>query len=130
MNAKFIFLCSLIFNIYKISSIRFNIDGSTKKEFCITKTFNLLEEISLSYVLSSGHHTDKCNVFLLDPDNRIVYKNYNSVQGEMSTYKSNKEGEFKLCITPLSKSKFYVTVQFHKKNETEFSKSLAKDGTN
>jgi len=130
MNSKFIFLFSIIFNFYKISSIRFYIDGSVRKEFCITKKFNLPEEISLSYVLSSGHYTDKCNVFLLDPDNKIVYKNYNSVQGEMPTYKSQKEGEYKLCITPLSKSKFYVSLQFYKLNEMEFSRSLAKDGIN
>jgi hypothetical protein len=126
---KITFLFTIIFNLTQIFSIRFNIDGNKKKDLCISKEFNLEEEITLSYVISSRHHSDKCNILLLDPDNVIVYKNYNSIQGEIPTRKSTKAGEYKFCITPLTKSKILANVEFHKKEELELSKVLAKDGS-
>lgn len=99
----------------------------SRNEICFYKKIAESETINLSYVISGGHHFDKCNVYLYDSENKIIYEHYDDTTGKFENYEIKITGIYRLCFKPLTDSKMYLNLDFHTLSELGLSRTIAKD---
>jgi hypothetical protein len=128
-NIFLIFILNVIFNlIFKVGTIRISIQSNhMKPEICFNKMIEKGESINLSYVITGGYYLDKCNCYLYDPSNKIIFDHYDATSGKLENFEINNTGIYKLCFKPLTDSKMYLTLDFHTIFELGNTREIAKD---
>ncbi len=129
---KLLYLCPLafIFNLIYSNCFRLVIDPMKmkKNEYCIFKELEEGDVLFLSYIITGGHHLEKCNTFLYDVDSKLIFEKYNEKRGSLEDYEVRKTGMYKLCLAPLSNSIIYINLDFHTLSEVGQIRNIAKDG--
>jgi hypothetical protein len=113
---------------YLVNSLRLTIQATqSRHEICFNKKIAEGETIHLSYVISGGHHLDKCNVYLYDTQNKVIFEHYDDTTGKFENYEIKYTGIYRLCFKPLTDSKMYLSLDFHTLSELGLSRTVAKD---